>query len=272
ITSLIMGFLTLLRTQTASNVYLKLEKYIFHFQKEHEEFQKNAPIQLLEILVQFWEQPNATETILDIGKSFQNSLHLLDWEKSYIESILSDISMKESSESLEKMQAAIASKNTNQDNSLLYQQKKALHQTILNISDKLSDLKEKRNKMIRTYYKSILDNIGKGEYEKCSLEYIKLAKRMARRNDFDASSLMLLLSVLSKIKAKIPLPEIQSDLENLLNTLGIIKKILDDYFGVKLSFFSIDCLKSADPMCKEDLKDLLSEMPLLNDELELLNF
>ncbi|MHA1648153.1 MAG: hypothetical protein ACTSVL_11315 [Promethearchaeota archaeon] len=272
ITSLIMGFLTLLRTQTASNVYLKLEKYIFHFQKEHEEFQKNAPIQLLEILVQFWEQPNATETILDIGKSFQNSLHLLDWEKSYIESILSDISMKESSESLEKMQAAIASKNTNQDNSLLYQQKKALHHTILNISDKLSDLKEKRNKMIRTYYKSILDNIGKGEYEKCSLEYIKLAKRMARRNDFDASSLMLLLSVLSKIKAKIPLPEIQSDLENLLNTLGIIKKILDDYFGVKLSFFSIDCLKSADPMCKEDLKDLLSEMPLLNDELELLNF
>ena len=130
---------------------------------------------------------------------------------------------------------------------------------------------KKREKTVRTYYKDILENLQKGNFQAVSTMYINLSKRMARRNDFDTASLMILLSVLAKFHINTPISEIQSQLEVDLNSLGLVKKILEDYFGVKLAYFTLDVMNGKNEGIKPYLENMFNQLPLLEDEKQLIH-
>ncbi|MHA2019462.1 MAG: hypothetical protein ACTSXY_14440, partial [Promethearchaeota archaeon] len=136
---------------------------------------------------------------------------------------------------------------------------------------KFKDLKQKRQKMIRTYYKDIIEGLKHEKYSDIAKKYENLSKRMARRNDYDTSSLMILLSVLSRIKAKEKLSDIKSNINTLLGSLGIVKKILEENFEIKVSYFIIDALSTNFKPIQSELQEILSNLPLLDEENALIN-
>lgn len=78
--------------------------------------------------------------------------------------------------------------------------------------------------MIRTYYQEIFSDLSKNRYKEAFQKYIKLSKRMARRNDYTSASLMIFLSTLCLIHENKPVSEIQTQLDEVLNGLGLVKK------------------------------------------------
>ena len=89
---------------------------------------------------------------------------------------------------------------------------------------------------------------------------------MARRKDFNSSSLMILLAVLALIKDKIPINEVKSKLNKLLGNLGLVKKILDDHFGLKISNFIIDTLETKNNFVRSPIGNILGLLPILDPE------
>jgi len=94
---------------------------------------------------------------------------------------------------------------------------------------------------------------------------------MARRNDFDSSSLMILLSVLSRIQAKEKLTDIKTNLNSLLGSLGIVKKILIENFEIKVAYFIIDSLSTNNNSIQSEMNEILNGLPLLDEERSLIN-
>ena len=125
--------------------------------------------------------------------------------------------------------------------------------------------------MIRAYYKDILDDLNKKKFQDASVKYEKLSKRMARRNDFDSSSLMILLSILSKIQAKEKLVDIKSNMNSLLGSLGIVKKILIENFEIKVAYFIIDALSTNYSVIESELNEIINGLPLLDEERSLID-
>jgi hypothetical protein len=93
---------------------------------------------------------------------------------------------------------------------------------------------------------------------------------MARRNDYDLGSLMVLFSTLCRIKLKQPLDQIKNNINEVLKSLGIVEKILTESFGVKLSYFVLDALNSQNESIKQSLKNILRQIPYLDEEYNLL--
>ena len=116
-----------------------------------------------------------------------------------------------------------------------------------------------------------ISNLGsKKKFQDAAAKYEKLSKRMARRNDFDSSSLMILLSILSKIQAKEKLADIKSNMNSLLGSLGIVKKILIENFEIKVAYFIIDALSTNYVVIKSELNEIVNGLPLLDEESSLI--
>ncbi len=272
--SILMGFLTQLKFKTQSEVYREYEKFVFQYGKTFETILQNDSIKLLDLILFYWDKEGADEMIVSIMSTFQTKLPLFEWEISFTNRLIQKY-QKESLDSEDKQ----STKGTGileapEEDSLLIQQAIVLSQDISKLKGNFTQLMKKREKTVRTYYKDIIENLQKGEkgnFQDASKMYIKLSKRMARRNDFDSASLMILLSTLSNIQAKIPLSEIQSQLDQVLNGLGLVRKILEDYFGIKLAFFTLDMLSGKNESIKPYLENMFNQLPLLEAEKQLIH-
>ncbi|WP_457559727.1 hypothetical protein [Candidatus Harpocratesius sp.] len=272
IVSIIMGFLTLLKVKTSDEVYHEFEKFVFQHGKKYGDLMSSVPIQLLELVLHYWEHPDSQNMILDIFNAFQTKLPLFDWEISFLIRLTQKF-QKEDKKFSDKKSQRVGSiqvgKSLNED-SLLGQQVIVLIQDITKLSNEFSLLLKKREKMIRTYYQEIFDDLSKNLFKEAFQKYIKLSKRMARRNDYTSASLMIFLSTLCLIHENKPISEIQTQLDEVLNGLGLVKKILEDHFGVKLAFFTLDVLQSNNSEIKTYLRNIFEKLPLLPSEKQLI--
>ncbi len=271
ITSIILGFLSLLKAKPQSDVYLNYEKFFFQFKKKNERLSKSDFFTLIELFLRYWGNKKSIEMILDICDNFIKKLPLFDWESQFISSLIAQYVKKESNEEKKKGKKSSVNSKFDESYSLQAQQIKVLSQEMIKIKVELDELKEKRNSMINTYYHDIVECLNSEDYSSASIKYEKLGKRMARRNDFNSASLMFLLSVLSRLKEKQNLVDIKENLDSSLNKLGIVKKILNDHFGIKIVRIMFDIFESADKSLKEKIRNVLVFLPLLDNERKLIN-
>ena len=272
IISLIMGFLTLLKVKSQEEVYREFEKFMFQYKTQYEELLSSDPVKLLDFVLLYWDNPNAERMLNDIFSAFQSKLPLFDWEISFLVRLSQHF--QHDSEKFEEFSnlATISSDGTADEDNLLDQQAIVLMQDISELANDFSTIMQKRKKMIRTYYQDIFNLLEQKKYSEASIKYIKLSKRMARRNDYNTASLMILLSAFCLIQNKQPLTEIQAQLDKVMNSLGLVKKILEDYFGVKLAFFTLDVMRSSNENIQSYLISILQRLPLLPQEKSLLSF
>ncbi len=269
--SIVMGFLVSIKSKSIAEVNSEYEKYIFQFTKKHEQITKSGVFQLLELFLQYWGNSNASQMHRDIGKAFQTHLTLFDWEISFINNLLLSLTETITSEKIRSSQkdSAIPASSPNLAGTLFTQQASALLQQIEAARTDLIQLKEKREKMIRTYYADILEDLQKQNFNAAADKYFNLAKRMARRNDYDTSSFMVFLAILCFIKTKIPNQNIKANLESFYSNLGIVKKILDDSIGLKVAHFLLDTMEShtlSNIQISDTISRIFSILPILDGE------
>ncbi len=270
IDSIVMGFLLLLKIKQSEDVYKTFEKYIFQLSKKYKELAKSEEIQLLDIFIRFWNKSIAIYMLREILVAFEFKLHLLDWESSFVKHLISSLNGKKEPES-DQEEPSQPKDISESDDTFLKNQVSQLMQDLNKTKEKFKDLKEKRQKMIRAYYKDIFDDLNNKKFLDAAGKYEKLSKRMARRNDFDSSSLMILLSALSRIQAKENLTDIKSNIDSLLSSLGIVKKILLENFEIKVLYFIIDALSTKYSAIQPELNEILNGLPLLDEESSLIN-
>ena len=126
--------------------------------------------------------------------------------------------------------------------------------------------------MIRTYYQDIFEALETDAYDKAADSYVRLAKRMARRNDYNSASFMLLLMVLTQNASGLSIQENKTSLNKILDKMGIVKKILVEHFGIKIAYFVLDSLQSKDPEILQKGKNILGYLPFLQPEKKLIPF
>ncbi|MHA1520368.1 MAG: hypothetical protein ACTSRK_09310 [Promethearchaeota archaeon] len=272
--SILMGFITQLKFKSQSDVYREYEKFVFQYGKTFETILQSDSIKLLDLLLFYWDKEGADEMLVSIMTTFQTNLPLFEWEISFSNRLIQKYqkSALDSDDTQNTNRTGIS--DTPEEDSLLIQQAIVLSQDISKLKDDFAQLMKKREKTVRTYYKDIIAKLQKGDkgnFQEASKMYIKLSKRMARRNDFDSASLMILLSTLSNIQAKMPMSEIQSELDKVLNGLGLVRKILEDYFGIKLAFFTLDMLNGKNESIKPYLVNMFNQLPLLEAEKQLIH-
>ena len=89
-----MGFLLLLKVRQPEDVYKTFEKYIYQLEKSNKDIAKSEEIQLLDILIRFWNKTIALYMIREILAAFEFKLHLLEWESSFIKHLIASFSGK----------------------------------------------------------------------------------------------------------------------------------------------------------------------------------
>jgi hypothetical protein len=270
IDSIVMGFLLLLKIRQPEDVYKTFEKYVYQLSKNNKKISNSEEIQLLDILIRFWNKSIAIYMLREILIAFEFKLHLLDWESSFIKHLISSINGKKQPES-DIVGTSQPESVEESGDTFLKNQVSLLVEDLNKNTGKFKDLKEKRHKMIRAYYKDILEDLKNKKFKDVVNKYEKLSKRMARRNDFDSSSLMILLSVLSQIQAKEKLTDIKSNINALLGSLGIVKKILIENFEIKVAYFIIDALSTNYTSIKSELNEIINGLPLLDEESSLID-
>ncbi len=267
ITSIIMSFLSAIQNKSISTVYQEFEKFIFKLEKIDFQISKSPIINLLDLLLQYWENSKAKTMIQQIIIGLRDKLPLFAWEKSYFNRLLNSIE-NESNQTTDvgDLKTEIGEVQSEHQDTLLLQQANVLLDIIKANQNEFINIKEKRSKMIRTYYAEIFQSLIEKKYENASKMYLRLAKRMARRNDYVTSSLMILCSILVQNQLKISLKNTKSQLDEFLSKLGIIKNILYDQIGVKVSYFLIDALGYKEEVIEQKILEILSLLPFLDEE------
>ncbi|MCK5346740.1 MAG: hypothetical protein KAR20_25200, partial [Candidatus Heimdallarchaeota archaeon] len=265
--SIVMSFLVLLKIKSKTHVYREFEKFYFRISMKHPKLAQVEELMLLEMFLQYWEDSKAKGMNFEIAQAFQTKLCLFDWEKALIRQLLTQIDSTESPGTISPIQQGVHQvPGGDDDDPLLNQQIVVLTQELALKKDTFTELKKKRSKMIRTYYQGIVDNLQQAQFMSAAKQYIKLAKRMARRRDFESSSLMVLLSLLARLKGNQTTAEVKTQIDSVLNKLGIVEKILNDQFSVKLGSLTLDILNSRNPTMLHHLEEMLSCLPLLPQE------
>jgi hypothetical protein len=269
--SVIMAMLSLLKVKSATTVQTELEKVIFKETKRSPGFNNSLEFKLFEIFLDFFDKSDKIQEIREIGQAFYEKLPLLDWEKSFV---LSFIKSQEKGDDRDQIGGTISITSSDQieDDTLVFQQMVVLSQQLNDLKPVFDDLAKKRELGKRTYYEEIFIEFKNQNYLEAADKYIKLAKRMARRNDYELAAIMFFLSTLCNIKANIKFIEIKNKIDQELTSLGLVKKILDDTFGVKIAFFILDALKIDDPSIKINLKSIFLALPILAEEQFLTSF
>jgi hypothetical protein len=130
---------------------------------------------------------------------------------------------------------------------------------------------KKRKIMKKRYYQDILGKLGEGNFQKAGREYLQLAKRFRERKDMKTSNFLILLYGLSLFKAKIPVLEIEKEIEQYLTELGAAKRLVVDTFEIMLLIFLIEIKKKELIRYNKKLTNLLNELPLFEEEKQLIN-
>jgi hypothetical protein len=267
VASSVMGFVVQLKYKSPADAYRDFEKFVFRIEKEYDIVRKSEFIQLLDIFLQHYQDSKASAMIGQIGEVFVSKLPLFDWEISFLSPIVGKAVKTEIQPDAAFQTGTIISSSIDyNDDTLLSQQLIVLTQMLTNMKNEINSLKEKREKLVRMYFSDIFNDLSEDKFIEAAQKYVTLSKRMARRNDYDQASLMVLLAVLSQTKAGKPIGDIKKELDENLQSLGIVKKILDESFGIKLALFLLDALQSNSDSIRSHLRDLLILLPILENE------
>jgi hypothetical protein len=267
-TSVIMGMLCLLKVKNAQEVQKELERILFKESKRVPNYDSAPEFKLMNIFLDFYEKTTKSEEITEMANAFINLLPLLDWEKSFISGLILRKDGSGESKS-ETRTVSLANGCTEIDDTLVSQQIVVLSQQLASMKSEFDDMLRKRELGKRTYFTEIFSDLSSDNYTSAAEKYFNLAKRMARRDDFEQAGLMIFLASLCLIKLNRPFLEIKNQIENVLNSLGLVKKILEETFGIKTSLLFLDALKISDPSIGSCIQSIIHKMPLLAEEQKL---
>ncbi|MBN1801275.1 MAG: hypothetical protein JW891_07195, partial [Candidatus Lokiarchaeota archaeon] len=139
----------------------------------------------------------------------------------------------------------------------------------LKMRDVLSDSKsllEKRTAMRRHYYDDVLLLLKRKEFQQANKKYLQIAEKISKRNDFKTSSLLVLLFVLTSLKAENSIEDIENKIEVYLNSLGLNKPLVKETYEISLVLFILEVFKRKLTGYIQKIKELLEVLPLFMEE------
>ena len=134
-----------------------------------------------------------------------------------------------------------------------------------------SDFYNKRKAMRKRYYFDVLGLLEIKEFKKAGKKYFDLAITISKRQDYNTSSLLILLHGLSLLKAGESIQLIKDNMNNFLNSLGINRKLVEDTFYILLILFLIDVKLYKMDKFLPKINEMLDILPLFEEEKELIS-
>ncbi len=133
-----------------------------------------------------------------------------------------------------------------------------------------SDFYNKRKAMRKRYYFDVLGLLEIKEFKKAGKKYFDLAIKISKRQDYNTSSLLILLHGLSLLKAGESIQLIRDNVNNFLNSLGINRKLVEDTLYILLILFLIDVKSYKMDKFLPKINEMLEILPLFEEEKELI--
>ncbi|MFX1320398.1 MAG: hypothetical protein ACFFAQ_02030 [Promethearchaeota archaeon] len=134
-----------------------------------------------------------------------------------------------------------------------------------------SDFYIKRKAMRKRYYLDVLSLLEIKEFKKAGKTYFDLAITISKRQDYNTSSLLILLHGLSLLKAGESIQLIRDNVNNFLNSLGINRKLVEDTFYILLILFLLDVKLYKMERFLPKINEMLEILPLFEEEKELIS-
>jgi hypothetical protein len=266
--SLILAIFAILKSKdiviVKSIFYDKLSK----FERYKNEFEDLPEIQLNKELLFFIE--NKMDNLIEFGiKSLLEKLPLFESEETLLKSFLPE-EIEE-----EKEKEILSREEKGEKNRIMVEmeQKYAyLKEQMRDIIRERSDILNKRTAMKRLLYKEVLKLLENKEFKDVAEKYLNLANTMSRRKDFQISSLLLLLHGLALLNIGETSEQIRANINNVLNSIGLNKKLVEDTYYIRTIIFILDVILHKIEKYLPKLRDLLEILPLFDQEKELISF
>ncbi len=145
-----------------------------------------------------------------------------------------------------------------------------LQQKMGDIRREKEEFLKKRSVMKKRYYKDVIISLESYSFKKTGLQYLELAKTISKRKDLRTSSLLILLHGLSLLKANEPIKEIQTNIKNFLDSLGLNKQLVEDTFHITLIKFYLDMISHNLDKYLPHIREMLELLPLFEEEKQLI--
>ena len=130
---------------------------------------------------------------------------------------------------------------------------------------------KKRTLMKNRIYSDVVKLLEESAFKNAGAEYLKLAYITSKRNDFEISSLMVLLHGLALITAEKPLNEVKFNIKSYLNSLGLNKKLLEDTYSIRCIEFIIDIISHNVEKYLPSIQKILEIQPFFEEEKTLID-
>lgn len=266
--SLIIGSLTQLKIKSISEVKTNFLKYLGKLMNFEKEVQKIPEIKFMNLLFTCFEH-NQSDLITYGVNTLKERLYFFDPEIDLLRSFSSEeFESNIEPESLSRKQLGE-----------LKTRDVRLEQEFASLQKKTSDLRtdqlrllNKRNAMRRRYYQDTLSLLRSKNFKSIAINYLELAKWSSEKGDYVSSSLHLLLYGLASIKFKDEIANIQENVNQFLNSLGLNKRLVEDTFPVKFILFLIDLKLNHIQKYDSKLSEMLELLPLFEEEQILIHF
>ncbi len=151
---------------------------------------------------------------------------------------------------------------------LLEQKLAKLKQKQVDVRKSIRETLQKRTALKKRYYNAILELLEGNSFDEAANRYQSIARTFIKRKDFENASLVLLLWGLCLFKTNQPLQSIKLKLGELLDPLGISKKLIEDTFYILMLSFLIEAKLAGDNKLYDIGFNLLRSdiLPLFNEE------
>ncbi len=236
-------------------------------------YHNSFPVILVEYLtnlIKIKKELEFNETLL-----YMENLPLFTEERELLYDILNKTYPKEPE--FKEIKRSTKSKVTGEDKGKTLKKILELDQKIDILQQKLRDHKsifqevyKKRNALKKRYYNELLSLLENDKYREAADKYYELVNIFSKRKDYENSTLLLLLHVLSLIRTKSSLNEIKNVTQDYLNTLGTSKAIVSEIFQFDILLLIIDVFSNKYNKFIPKINEMLENLPLFEEEWNLL--
>ncbi len=257
-TALIMARFILLKEKRA-NYEQEFEKWIFKNEEIYNHLKKQPEQLLFEYFIpHFLENPNSESSILIIN-AFIDNLPFFPFEVQFLQSL------KNFSENISGSADSCPDMLNSNTSSLINQRISELDKKVKLNKTSYSEMKDSRNVMRAQYYNECIDLLTQRKYSECVEKYFNLSKRFIRRSNLELAALMILLSGACSAKSGKKIQEIQTDVEQQLDELGLMKSsIMEHEFYILLKLYLE--LLACELNVRDKIGGIIEELPLLDEE------
>ncbi|MFX0058579.1 MAG: hypothetical protein ACFE8J_09810 [Candidatus Heimdallarchaeota archaeon] len=260
--SLILATFILLKLKdiaiAKSTFFDKLSK----FEKYKSDFEDLPEIQLMKEI--FFIIENNMDDLIELAiTGFLEKLALEEPELDLIESFLPG------KQGVLEEKEILSREEKGEKNRIMVEQEQKyayLKQQMGDIRRERLEILNKRSAMKRLLYKEVLTLLENNQFKVAGEKYLELAKSMSRRQDFQISSLLLLLHGLALLKAGVLTVLIRTNINEVLNSLGLNKKLVEDTYFIRCIIFILDVILYKIEKFSPKIRDLLEILPLFEQE------